>query len=80
MRRFLHLIFVSLSLALIAPPVYSQVTALEEIVVTARKREENLQDVPVSISVISDSLIDEAGIIEPRDFFEMGIIYQSNKA
>ena len=38
---------------------------------TARKREEVLQDVPVSISVFSASLIDEAGIYEPRDFFEL---------
>lgn len=44
---------------------------LEEIVVTARKREESLTDVPVSISVLSSNMIDEAGIQEPRDFFEM---------
>ena len=80
MRRSLHLVFASLSAALIAPPVYSQVTALEEIVVTARKREENLQEIPVSISVISNSLIDEAGIIEPRDFFELtpGVDFDTN--
>jgi len=80
MRRSLHLVFASLSAALIAPPVYSQVTTLEEIVVTARKREENLQEIPVSISVISNSLIDEAGIIEPRDFFELtpGVDFDTN--
>ena len=80
MRRSSHLILASLSAILIAPPVHSQVTALEEIVVTARKREENLQEVPVSISVISDSLIDEAGIIEPRDFFELtpGVDFDTN--
>lgn len=44
---------------------------LEEVVVTARKREESLVEVPVSISVFSASLIDEAGIVEPRDFFEL---------
>lgn len=44
---------------------------IEELVVTARKREESLQDVPVSISVLSASMIDDAGIQEPRDFFEM---------
>ena len=42
--------------------------SLEEVVVTARKREENLLEVPVSISVFSSNLIDEAGIVEPRDF------------
>ena len=68
-------------MALAGPPAFSQeVTTLEEIVVTARKREENLQEVPVSISVISDSLIDEAGIIEPRDFFELtpGVDFDTN--
>ena len=81
MRRILHLIFVSLAAALVVPPVYSQgVTALEEIVVTARKREENLQEVPVSISVINAGLIEEAGIFDPRDFFELtpGVDYDVN--
>jgi len=51
---------------------------LEEIVVTARKREENLQDVPVSISVISGDLITEAGILDQYDLFELtpGISYE----
>ncbi len=81
MRRVLRLIVVSLSGALILPPVHSQgVTALEEIVVTARKREENLQEVPVSISVINAGLIEEAGIFDPRDFFELtpGVDYDVN--
>src|SRR5271170_3460785 len=33
---------------------------LTEIVVTARKRSENVQDIPASIAVISDTLIKEA--------------------
>ena len=81
MRKSIHLMFPVLAAALAGPPAYSQgVTALEEIVVTARKREENLQEVPVSISVISNSLIDEAGIIEPRDFFELtpGVDFDTN--
>lgn len=43
---------------------------LEEIVVTARKREESLQDVPVSISVIDSGLIAEAGIRDSYDLYE----------
>lgn len=53
------------------PQETSALPTLEEIVVTARKREENLLEVPVSISVFSGNLIDEAGIVEPRDFFEL---------
>lgn len=44
---------------------------LEEVVVTARKREENLQDVPVSISVMSSDLLSAAGIRDQSDLFEM---------
>ena len=57
-----------------AVPVHAQEGAqqtLEEIVVTARKREESLQDVPVSISVMSADLLAQAGIRDQFDLFEM---------
>lgn len=38
------------------------VTALDEIVVTARKRQESLTDVPLSISAFSESFIERTGI------------------
>ncbi len=44
---------------------FAQATAeamLEEVVVTAQKRAENLQDVPISISAFSGDFIDDAGI------------------
>ena len=56
--------------ALAAPPVLAQ-DPLEEIVVTARKREESLQEVPVSISVINSDLLVESGIRDAYDLFEM---------
>lgn len=40
---------------------------LEEIVVTARKREENLRDVPLSISAMTDSDMDAQGITTLQD-------------
>lgn len=54
---------------------------LEEIVVTARKREESLKDVPVSISVISSDFINEAGIRDQYDLFELtpGINYNESR-
>ena len=54
--------------------------ALEEIVVTARKREENLQDVPVSISVVTADLINTAGILEVKDLYDLtpGLVYDTN--
>ena len=39
----------------------AQTLALEEIVVTARKREESLQEVPLAISVFSADDIDRSG-------------------
>jgi outer membrane receptor protein involved in Fe transport len=43
-------------------------TALEEVRVTARKREERLQDVPESIQAISQSTIERAGLQELEDY------------
>jgi len=55
----------------------AQEAELEEVVVTARKREENLRDVPVSISVMDSGLIQDAGILSQQDLFEMtpGLTY-----
>lgn len=40
---------------------------LEEIVVTARKRSENLQDVPVAVSAISQTALKAQGVFETTD-------------
>src|SRR5581483_1540321 len=45
--------------------------ALEEIVVTARKRDESYQDVPITVSVFTEQEIQAAGIESPRDFIAM---------
>jgi outer membrane receptor protein involved in Fe transport len=44
---------------------------LEEIVVTARKRDESLQNVPITVSVFTAQEIQAAGIESPRDFIAM---------
>lgn len=51
--------------------VAQEAFVLDEIVVTGRKREETLQDVPVSVSVISATLVEEAGLLTQRDLFEL---------
>ena len=56
-------IFASLA---VGEPVYAQTEqdfTLEEIIVTARKREESLQEIPVSITVLSENLIEDTGIL-----------------
>jgi iron complex outermembrane receptor protein len=45
--------------------------SLEEIIVTARRRAESFQDVPVTISVFDEREIQSAGIERPRDFIAL---------
>jgi iron complex outermembrane receptor protein len=53
---------------------------LEEIVVTAQKRSENLQDVPVAVSAFSSEVRDIIGIETIRDFtnFTPGVTYSTS--
>lgn len=44
---------------------------LEEIVVTARQREERIQDVPVTITAFTQTEITNAGITRPQDFIAL---------
>lgn len=44
---------------------------LEEVTVTARKREETLQDVPLSITAFSAETIEKAGIYDVRDIVRL---------
>jgi iron complex outermembrane recepter protein len=74
MRRILSILAAAFGIILIAEPVWAQTAptpALEEIVVTARKRNENFQDVPVTMDVFTSQEIAAAGIESPRDFIAM---------
>ena len=73
MRRFLAILAAAFGTIIIAEPVWAQTAppALEEIVVTARKRNENFQDVPVTMDVFTAQEIAAAGIESPRDFIAM---------
>lgn len=42
---------------------------LEEVTVTARKRTESIQDVPISISVMSSDEMEKKGILGPKELF-----------
>ncbi len=58
----------ALAIAAAAGSVQSESLALEEIVVTAQKRAESLQDVPISVSAMSGEKLAEAGIPSMGDF------------
>ena len=45
--------------------------AIEEIVVSARKRAENLQEVPIAVTAFTASQIESAGIQRPADFISL---------
>ena len=49
----------SLAVASVFTPVSVHAQSLEEVVVTAQKREQNLQDVPITISAVSRELIEQ---------------------
>ncbi|HEY4214244.1 MAG TPA: TonB-dependent receptor [Steroidobacteraceae bacterium] len=53
-------------------PVHAQAaTDLEEVIVTARKRDETFRDVPVTVDVLTEQTIKDAGIDSTRDFVAM---------
>lgn len=52
-------------------PVYAQGAVLEEVVVTARKRAETLEESPVSVRAFTAAEIESAGIETPRDFINL---------
>ena len=65
-NRFIFAVsFLFISISLHAEPT------LEEVVVSARKVDENLQDVPIAMSVFTSSDIEDAGIERPEDFIAL---------
>lgn len=66
-RGFLVNIIILVLAFAVTADIYAEVT-LEEVVVTARKRSENLQEVPISITAFTAADIESAGIQRPADF------------
>ncbi len=56
--------------ALIVSPL-AMAQSIEEITVTARKKTENLQDVPISVTAISSDVVERLGIKDIRDVVKM---------
>src|SRR6185437_5321368 len=59
------------AVAAVAMPVPAQTTDLDQIVVTARKRDESFRNVPITVSVFTERAIQSAGIQKPGDFIAM---------
>src|SRR5580698_3421193 len=74
MRRFLAILAAAFGIMVIAEPVWAQTApapGLEEVVVTARKRNESFQEVPITVNVFTAQEIQAEGIESPRDFIAM---------
>lgn len=58
-----------LAMSCVCAEAYAQQASLEEVTVTARKRTESLQDVPLSVSAISGVELENAGIQNATDLY-----------
>ena len=57
-------------MASVATTSVAEIT-IEEIVVSARKRAENLQEVPIAVTAFTEAQIKSAGIQRPADFISL---------
>ena len=80
MRARVNRCFVALSVVFFWAPVFdahaetedaSASARLEEIIVTARKRDESSLDVPMAVTAFTESDIESAGIRAPQDFIDL---------
>ena len=58
------------TMAVAAPAAFAQ-DALEEIVVTATKREEGIQDIPISVMVLGEQQLEDLNITDMGDYVAM---------
>ena len=80
MRFKLSVFCVLVAGVIVAPrPLIAQEGALEEIIVTARKREESVQDIPIAVSAFTANDIRELGISSVNDIalYTPGFSFQS---
>src|SRR5688572_14558692 len=57
--------------AAVALPALAQSAEMEEVIVTARKRDEALLDVPVVVNAYNAEEVESAGILRPQDFIAL---------
>lgn len=66
-------LFMVLTLLVIAQPtpVAAQGATLEEVIVTAQRRDQNLQDVPIAVNVLSQSTLEDTGVGDISEVFNL---------
>lgn len=55
----------------VAAPAFAQQQLLEEVVVTARKVEENIQEAPITVNALTEAQIDDAGVTQTADYIQL---------
>ena len=70
MRLISRFVVSTVLAALIVSPL-TMAQTIEEITVTARKKTENLQDVPISVNAISSAVVERLGIKDIRDVVKL---------
>ena len=61
-------LIIGVSILALMPGIASAQTVGDEIIVTAQKREQNIQDVPISMAALSTEKLEDLGIDEIEDF------------
>ena len=67
MKNFRNQLIFCMSLMLFMPLSYAQ-DGIEEIIVTANKRAESVQDIAMNVSVLTEDVMTERGIYRPEDY------------
>ena len=67
MKNFRNQLIFCMSLMLFMPLSYAQ-DGIEEIIVTANKRAESVQDIAMNVSVLTEDVMRERGIYRPEDY------------
>jgi outer membrane receptor protein involved in Fe transport len=58
----------SATLCIVLPGITMAQAVLEEVIVTAQKREQNLQDVPIAVSAFGTEMLEQSGV---KDMFDL---------
>jgi len=67
MKNFRNQLIFCMSLMLFMPLSYAQ-DEIEELIVTANKRAESVQDIAMNVSVLTEDVITQRGIYRPEDY------------
>jgi len=61
----------ALALSLYGANTFAQPPVLEEVIVTATKRAESLQDIPVTVNAVTADTLQDAGVVDLADVAQL---------